>query len=177
MVRRLYALSIIITLTSLLANADVGFDWIWPPPFGLVDSQKSIAPCGGFHVENNATINFLDQLRWNQTDAEISYMTRVTQTVDQGGTPSNWSELVPEIQADLGQAQEQAQFCVPISGLPAFRSEPAIFQLIANTPVGIIFAVSIQPASFLGLELNLHSALEYHLRLLRINLLRRLAIL
>ncbi|KAF2670728.1 hypothetical protein BT63DRAFT_453096 [Microthyrium microscopicum] len=145
MARYLQAFAIVITSTSLLARAaDVGFDWIWPPPFGLVPSQKSISPCGGFFVQDNSTTNLLNQLRWNQTETEISYMTRVSQTVDDTGTPSNWTQLVPALEAQLDQAsRDKAQFCIPVS-IPAsiLPEVETIFQLIANTPAGIIFACS-----------------------------------
>ena|ERR1700760_555430 len=147
MARLLFMLSTLVATTPLLVNADVGFNWIWPPPFGLVPSQKSIAPCGGFSVQANSTSNFLNQLRWNQTEPQISYMTRVTQDIDEDGTPGNFSELIPVIIAQLQNINAgNAQFCVPVSQTPGFRpNDTTVFQLIADTPDGIIFAVRTFP--------------------------------
>jgi hypothetical protein len=128
-----------------MVMAQIGFDWIWPPPFGLVESQKSISPCGGFNSSASLITHYLDQLRWNQSTEQISYMTRVSQdlNVTNASLQDEWIDLI-DIQANL-EDQTNSQFCVPVSAPDGFRSNvTAIFQLIANTPAGIIFAVCTQ---------------------------------
>jgi hypothetical protein len=132
--------------------ADIGFDWIWPPPFGLNPLTASVAPCGGFNASSSLVTHYLDQLRWNQTEAEIKFMTRISTQANEAETPTNWTELYPAIEADLDQqnanlngnataTNNPAQFCIHIDEPPGFNLNSTIFQLIANTPAGIIFAV------------------------------------
>jgi hypothetical protein len=141
-------LSVVLAGAIDVANAQVGFDWIWPPPFGLNPDTMSVAPCGGYNTTSDLSqaTHYLDQLRWNQTEAEISYMTRISTDINEAVLPSNWTQLYPVIEAQLGQqntdrTSNPAQFCIHISPPAGFTQTETIFQLIANTPVGIIFAV------------------------------------
>jgi hypothetical protein len=143
------ALSIILATIIRLTNADAnpGLAWIWPPPVGLDLTTASVAPCGGFNTSHDPLTYFLDQLRWNQTAEQITYMTRISQNLNASGPPSEWSQLYPTIQADVSDTEKNsasapAQFCVPIPDQSTLFQNTSVFQLIANTPAGIIFAVS-----------------------------------
>jgi len=133
------------------ASADAGFDWIWPPPFGLDPTTMNVAPCGGFNASVTRVTNYLDQLRWNQTEQRLSFMARISTDLNDGvvngsDTPVEWSQI-SAVQASLDAQSskpnpaEPAQFCVHIEPPTGFTRNTTIFQLIADSPMGIIFAV------------------------------------
>lgn len=135
--------TVVLAITVRLAScqADPGLAWIWPPPIGINLTSANVAPCGGFDTVSDNLVYFLDQLRWNQTASQITYMTRVTRNLNASG---DWDELYPTIEAAVDQSNAKANspFCVPITENSSLN-ETKIFQLIANTPAGIVFAVRI----------------------------------
>jgi len=141
------SLSIILAITvRYVLAADPGLAWIWPPPVGFDITSANVAPCGGFNTSHDGDITyFINQLRWNQTASEITYMTRLSENLNASDPSTQWSQLYPTIEAALeadNDAKESAQFCVPIPERPEADNQTSVFQLIANTPDGIIFACS-----------------------------------
>jgi len=143
-----FVLVLIVFLATNLRFAlcqDPGLAWIWPPPVGFDLTTANVAPCGGFDTYHDGPLTyFLDQLRWNQTASQITYMTRVSRNLNASG---DWDELYPTIEAAVDQTNSKANaasFCLPIpeTSDPEQQNQTNIFQLIANTPHGIVFACS-----------------------------------